>query len=404
MATFRQLLVNTLVTGVTSTFLWFAPHVLGVPGDPLGGGHRRDRRRLRHRVARPSARLRHLRRPPPQARRRWCWPPRSSRRCASALAAIVFVAVDTDDLLQLDAARGSGSSSPPPWSARVAGHDAQHRPVDLRHAARARGPPRPGQRHGRHGHRRLVRDHLGVQRPRDRQPRHGVGALRQRGAHRRLRCSTCRRSTSTSPSPSGVAGESVPKVDVRGAIDAIRAVPGLGMLIALAAFNNLLAGVFMALMDAYGLELVSVETWGFLWGVHQPRLHRRRPGRRPPSGSAPVPLRLIILGQPRELDGVLDVRAPLVDRAAGDRDVRVAAADAGDRGGRADRAAAVDPLRAAGPRVRLRPAGGERGRAGHRVPDRPARRDARDALHDRRPRRRLPSATGSAPARSAAWR
>ena len=38
------------------------------------------------------------------------------------------------------------------------------------------------------------------------------------------------------------------------------------MLILLAAFNNLLGGVFMALMDAYGLSLVSVETWGFLWG------------------------------------------------------------------------------------------------------------------------------------------
>src|SRR3546814_1434024 len=38
------------------------------------------------------------------------------------------------------------------------------------------------------------------------------------------------------------------------------------MLIALAAFNNLLTGVFMALMDAYGLELVSVETWGILFG------------------------------------------------------------------------------------------------------------------------------------------
>ena len=55
-------------------------------------------------------------------------------------------------------------------------------------------------------------------------------------------------------------------VDVRGALVAIRAVPGLLLLIGLAAFNNLLAGVFMALMDAYGLSLVSVETWGFLWG------------------------------------------------------------------------------------------------------------------------------------------
>jgi DHA3 family multidrug efflux protein-like MFS transporter len=56
-------------------------------------------------------------------------------------------------------------------------------------------------------------------------------------------------------------------VDVRGALEAIRAVPGLRMLILLAAFNNLLAGVFMALMDAYGLSLVSVETWGLLWGL-----------------------------------------------------------------------------------------------------------------------------------------
>jgi len=56
-------------------------------------------------------------------------------------------------------------------------------------------------------------------------------------------------------------------VDIRGALEAIRSVPGLQMLILLGAFNNLLAGVFLALMDAYGLSLVSVETWGLLWGV-----------------------------------------------------------------------------------------------------------------------------------------
>lgn len=55
-------------------------------------------------------------------------------------------------------------------------------------------------------------------------------------------------------------------VDVRGALEAIRAVPGLGLLIFLAAFNNLLGGVFLALVDPYGLSLVSVQTWGFLWG------------------------------------------------------------------------------------------------------------------------------------------
>jgi MFS transporter, DHA3 family, multidrug efflux protein len=62
------------------------------------------------------------------------------------------------------------------------------------------------------------------------------------------------------------AGDHAPAIDVRGALDAIAAVPGLAMLILLAAFNNLLAGVFMALMDAYGLQLVSVESWGLLWG------------------------------------------------------------------------------------------------------------------------------------------
>ena len=68
------------------------------------------------------------------------------------------------------------------------------------------------------------------------------------------------------PEPEPVPPGGSKHVDVRGAIEAIRSVPGLSMLIFLAAFNNLLAGVFMALMDAYGLELVSVETWGFLWG------------------------------------------------------------------------------------------------------------------------------------------
>ena len=62
------------------------------------------------------------------------------------------------------------------------------------------------------------------------------------------------------------AGARLLAVDVRGSLEAIRAVPGLSMLILLAACNNLLAGVFMALVDAYGLELVSVEAWGLLWG------------------------------------------------------------------------------------------------------------------------------------------
>jgi DHA3 family multidrug efflux protein-like MFS transporter len=30
--------------------------------------------------------------------------------------------------------------------------------------------------------------------------------------------------------------------------------------------NNLLGGAFMALMDAYGLSMMSVQVWGFVWG------------------------------------------------------------------------------------------------------------------------------------------
>jgi len=56
------------------------------------------------------------------------------------------------------------------------------------------------------------------------------------------------------------------RLDISGSIRAIQAVPGIFALIFFHTFNNFLAGVFMALMDAYGLELVSVEVWGGLWG------------------------------------------------------------------------------------------------------------------------------------------
>ena len=38
-------------------------------------------------------------------------------------------------------------------------------------------------------------------------------------------------------------------------------------LIVFSTINNFLGGVFMALMDAYGLSLVSVQVWGFIWGA-----------------------------------------------------------------------------------------------------------------------------------------
>ncbi len=61
--------------------------------------------------------------------------------------------------------------------------------------------------------------------------------------------------------------QSAPKnMDVRGTIKLIMSIPGFMALIAFTTFNNFLGGVFMALMDAYGLSLVSVEIWGLIWG------------------------------------------------------------------------------------------------------------------------------------------
>ena len=56
-------------------------------------------------------------------------------------------------------------------------------------------------------------------------------------------------------------------LDIRGTIRAIQLVPGLFGLIFFHTFNNFLGGIFMSLMDAYGLLLVSVQVWGTLWGV-----------------------------------------------------------------------------------------------------------------------------------------
>lgn len=57
------------------------------------------------------------------------------------------------------------------------------------------------------------------------------------------------------------------RVDIAGTVRVIAGVPGLFTLILFAAFNNFLGGIFMALLDAYGLSLVSVQVWGLLFGV-----------------------------------------------------------------------------------------------------------------------------------------
>jgi DHA3 family multidrug efflux protein-like MFS transporter len=60
--------------------------------------------------------------------------------------------------------------------------------------------------------------------------------------------------------------EAPKRIDVKGTIKVIAAVPGLFALILFNTFNNFLGGVYMSLMDAYGLTLVSVQVWGILWG------------------------------------------------------------------------------------------------------------------------------------------
>jgi DHA3 family multidrug efflux protein-like MFS transporter len=58
-----------------------------------------------------------------------------------------------------------------------------------------------------------------------------------------------------------------PAIDLRGSVAAIRAAPGLFALILFTTLNNLIGGVYIALMDPYGLELFPVEVWGVVLGI-----------------------------------------------------------------------------------------------------------------------------------------
>ena len=64
-------------------------------------------------------------------------------------------------------------------------------------------------------------------------------------------------------------GQELPKkgIDIKGTLKVVSLVPGLWGLLFFNVINNLLGGVFMSLMDAYGLNLVSIETWGLMWAV-----------------------------------------------------------------------------------------------------------------------------------------
>lgn len=56
-------------------------------------------------------------------------------------------------------------------------------------------------------------------------------------------------------------------IDIKGARKAISKVPGLWALLFFSVFNNLVGGVFMALMDPYGLTLFSVQLWGIMLAI-----------------------------------------------------------------------------------------------------------------------------------------
>ena len=64
-----------------------------------------------------------------------------------------------------------------------------------------------------------------------------------------------------------VEGQAKPSWGFKGVIPAVMVVPGLLALILFSTFNNLVGGVFMALMDPYGLTLFSVEIWGMVLGI-----------------------------------------------------------------------------------------------------------------------------------------
>ncbi len=57
------------------------------------------------------------------------------------------------------------------------------------------------------------------------------------------------------------------KVDFKGSMAAVHAIPGLLGLLFFSMYNNFIGGSYMALLDPYGLTMFSVEVWGIIFGV-----------------------------------------------------------------------------------------------------------------------------------------
>ncbi|KAB7746063.1 MFS transporter [Nostocoides sp. F2B08] len=69
------------------------------------------------------------------------------------------------------------------------------------------------------------------------------------------------------PVPAAAGSDDFGRIDLAGSIVVIRATTGLLALIVFSTFNNFVGGVYMALMDPYGLEMFRVEVWGVVLGV-----------------------------------------------------------------------------------------------------------------------------------------
>lgn len=65
-----------------------------------------------------------------------------------------------------------------------------------------------------------------------------------------------------------VHSEALPQTfNPRATYQVLKTIPGLVGLMFFNVLNNFLNGVFMPLIDPYGLSLMSVQSWGVLWGV-----------------------------------------------------------------------------------------------------------------------------------------
>jgi DHA3 family multidrug efflux protein-like MFS transporter len=56
-------------------------------------------------------------------------------------------------------------------------------------------------------------------------------------------------------------------LDFHNTYSQVKRIPGLSMLILFTTFNNFLAGIYIALLDPYGLSLVSVQAWGVILAI-----------------------------------------------------------------------------------------------------------------------------------------